>query len=669
MTFWNLLKLTLIRIAGRVMAARRAGILFASLLVVAAAAWTAASSKPNLLPGLISTKSSGPALPPAATVRANASSGAKIATGAGAAPRAAGSPQNGEEAPATTPAQQSFQAKLGAAQKAHAANSLKEEQILPPANSPKYFGPVYRSALKAPFHKQTFNDGGVPGVIPENETDDDATGKLGSYQPGGPTKTATNAFFQSLGTNGRTCVTCHLPPDGMSVSVKNINDRYKATNGHDPIFAPVDGSNCPSEVPAAETSGSISGGHLGGGTKSFKDAHSLILGRGVFRIFLPLPADADFDISVVSDPYGCNTTALYNTETDTATGQQVRLISVYRRPLVSTNLVYVTKTRIDTLNSSGQPNSKPVDPVTGLPLPNDPATGKPVGGNIMWDGREPTLETQAVDATLGHAQAVNPPTAAQVQQIVDFETGIYSAQIWNDNAHRLTAFGGFGGPNILYGATPNAGEVQPTETNATPPPPTFGLTFSLYNAWATLASTVARAAQRESVARGQAIFSTRAFTIANVAGLNNIAAGPGATLGTLTGTCSSCHNQASAGSDSFPAAQHDLGIGGDNPNFGGPPPSSELPIFQITCKSGAPSGFHGATVTTNDPGLALITGKCADVGRLSVAPLRGLASHPPYFSDGSAAKLEDVVDFYNKRFSIGLSAQDKLDLVNFLNSL
>jgi cytochrome c peroxidase len=67
--------------------------------------------------------------------------------------------------------------------------------------------------------------------------------------------------------------------------------------------------------------------------------------------------------------------------------------------------------------------------------------------------------------------------------------------------------------------------------------------------------------------------------------------------------------------------------------------------------------------------MALISGKCADIGRLTVAPLRGLASRAPYFSDGSAATLLDVVNFYNQRFSIGLTDQDKQDLVNFLSAL
>ena len=48
---------------------------------------------------------------------------------------------------------------------------------------------------------------------------------------------------------------------------------------------------------------------------------------------------------------------------------------------------------------------------------------------------------------------------------------------------------------------------------------------------------------------------------------------------------------------------------------------------------------------------------------------RDLAPRAPYFHDGQAATLMDVVDFYNNRFQIGLTSQEKTDLVNFLNSL
>jgi cytochrome c peroxidase len=54
---------------------------------------------------------------------------------------------------------------------------------------------------------------------------------------------------------------------------------------------------------------------------------------------------------------------------------------------------------------------------------------------------------------------------------------------------------------------------------------------------------------------------------------------------------------------------------------------------------------------------------------VTVSTLRDLAARAPYFHDGSAATLMDVVNFYDRRFSIGLSAQDKIDFVNFLNAL
>jgi hypothetical protein len=52
-------------------------------------------------------------------------------------------------------------------------------------------------------------------------------------------------------------------------------------------------------------------------------------------------------------------------------------------------------------------------------------------------------------------------------------------------------------------------------------------------------------------------------------------------------------------------------------------------------------------------------------------PLRALWQHPPYFHDGSAASLLDVVNRYNDdpRFALGLSNRQKADLVEFLKSL
>ena len=77
----------------------------------------------------------------------------------------------------------------------------------------------------------------------------------------------------------------------------------------------------------------------------------------------------------------------------------------------------------------------------------------------------------------------------------------------------------------------------------------------------------------------------------------------------------------------------------------------------------------GKTVKTTDPGLALVTGKWKDIGRFKGPVLRGLAARPPYFHNGFAATLKDVVDFYDSRFAMHLTPREKRDLVAFLRAL
>lgn len=86
----------------------------------------------------------------------------------------------------------------------------------------------------------------------------DPTGIITTYAAnGGPIdQSSNNPFFQSIGTNGRSCGTCHLGSDAMGLSVRSIQDRFFRTRGHDPLFAAVDGANCPdntSHDPAAHS--------------------------------------------------------------------------------------------------------------------------------------------------------------------------------------------------------------------------------------------------------------------------------------------------------------------------------------------------------------------------------------------------------------------------------
>ena len=70
-----------------------------------------------------------------------------------------------------------------------------------------------------------------------------------------------------------------------------------------------------------------------------------------------------------------------------------------------------------------------------------------------------------------------------------------------------------------------------------------------------------------------------------------------------------------------------------------------------------------------DIGRAMVTGKCVDIGKFKGPILRGLAGRAPYFHNGSAATLMDAVSFYDTRFNLHLSQQDKDALVAFLKTL
>ena len=485
--------------------------------------------------------------------------------------------------------------------------------------TPPYFEPVYETLLRAPLPAQIYRQGGIPARMRQLETAWNPSGRVGNYLAGGGIQTADNAFFQSLGTNGRACVTCHQPPSGMGLSLRNIRSRWLATGGTDPLFAPVDGADCPSAVAADRTSGALVGGLTGTGRGPLKKAHSLLVSRGTIRIPLPWPprttsgaikpVEFTLAISPSDDRPGCNTHPSY--------GLSAGFVSVYRRPPSAAQMNFKT------LRATG--------------------TGPVLAGSLMWDGREPSLEQQTIDATRGHAQADHDPTPAEIAEIVAFQTGVYSAQISDSEIGRLDSQGGGGGPIILRGRIPRLG---------------FGTTFTEYANWSGLSGKLG------SIARGQALFNTRRFTTRNVDGFNDL---PSVGNPSALTTCSTCHNISSSGGDFQPNAQRNTGIGGGGVASGGPAAATDLPRFTLTCSSGAKPGFQGrGPIVSNDPGLALITGKCADIGKFTVPQLRALAAREPYFHDGSARTLGAVVSFYNQRFAIGLTEAEQQDLANFL---
>src|SRR5205814_80854 len=340
----------------------------------------------------------------------------------------------------------------------------------------------------------------------------------------------TGPFFQSLGTNGRSCGSCHQPSDGMSVSAANVQQRFLQTQGHDPIFRTNDGSNCNHSIDVSTLAGRSA-------------AYSLLRTRGLIRIAIAVPASADYRVVAANNPYGCN-------ESD--------VISMYRRPLPSTNLRFLSAVMFDGRESSASTGT------TKILYSNYPAS-------LLND-----LAHQSVDATTGHAQGDGSrPTPNEQQEIVNFEMALSTAQIIDNDAGRLDTHGATGGPvplttepffisvnSSVHFLLPQleqpGGLVTPGDGQFTP------AIFNPFDSWASMPAVSSRAA----VARGQAIFNSKPINITGVAGINDDLSAGGLVAGgvpSLQGTCGTCHDTPNVGNHSFPTPLN-IGTGDPSPS-------------------------------------------------------------------------------------------------------
>jgi hypothetical protein len=462
-------------------------------------------------------------------------------------------------------------------------------------------------------HERDLHPGSVLTVV--NESGRATTINVAGF----PVVARRNPFFQDLGVNGRRCVTCHEPATNMTVTPAGLWARFETTGGRDPIFRTNDGSNSPlADVSTVDAR---------------RAAYSMLLTKGVIRVGLAIPTAAEFELQAVSDPYRY---AGHNTN-----GNEM---SLFRRPLPATNLAFLSA--------------------------------------VMWDGRE-TLEkgtvaaihldlaTQANDATQGHAQAPQPIDQQTREQIVAYEMGNVTAQVFDRVAGHLDVAGAQGGPRALatrsfvfgdndpLGCDPTGARCDPASAQFDP------IVFTEYDAWASGPSHRLLRGRR-AVARGQALFNTYPIPITEVAGIND-----DFKTSAVVGTCTTCHDTPHAGDHSV-AAPLNIGIadppvplqaGGDGVHNQFGLPVGDMPVYVLRHK------VTGELKVVTDPGRALVTGAWKDVGRFKGPVLRGLAGRAPYFHNGAAASLLDVVNFYDVRFRLALTDQQKADLVAFLRSL
>jgi cytochrome c peroxidase len=447
----------------------------------------------------------------------------------------------------------------------------------------------------------------------------DATGIIRTFSTTGSVD-GTNAFFQSLGTNGRACVTCHRPEDAWTVVPAHVQARFDATRpaGIDPIFRTNDGSNSP----LADTST----------VAARRKAYSMLLAKGVIRVGLPIPPAAEFELAAVDDPYHFASAAE---------------LSLFRRPLPTTNLAFLSTVMWDARETFKDASSTTCIKGTTNCF-----------ASINFD-----LLDQANAATLGHAQAATALTPEQRQSIVNLEMSLFTAQTVDDDAKRLDTAHANGGPEKLSQQSFYFGINDVVSGDYQTSAPFNPNVFDLYAYWGRPGgdtdaldkddddASPTRTEARREVARGETLFNTLPIAITGVAGLNDDLG-----IATLNGTCTTCHDTPRSGNHSIPAP---LNIGLTDASRRTP----DLPLYTLRNLA------TGQTVQTTDPGRALLTGKWKDIGRFRGPILRALAARAPYFHNGFAASLDEVVEFYDTRFALALTTANKSALVAFLRTL
>jgi hypothetical protein len=449
-----------------------------------------------------------------------------------------------------------------------------------------------------------------PGQVESDSTNAFATG-------------VTNGFSANLGTNGRTCNTCHLENQGWAVTPKQAQSLAPT----DPLFAPVDGADCPPTSPNQAPNSALS---------------SEVLGYGLIRVQIGIPAAADFSLVSATNPKAC---AIAPASTG-ANGQ----LFLFRRPLPSTNLVFDSALMWD-----------------GRETLQKLTTGQTEGSEapLLFD-----LADQADGATVGHAQGASIATLQAQTDIVSFETNLFTAQSLLQFQHvALNGDGANGGAQYIADTLAPSffvGINDPLQAGFNP------ANFDLYRSWEPSSPTYNKLKKSEqSVGRGEVLFNTTTFKIHDVPGLNSTPDDPlynpkdplaGADI---VGGCAICHNNPDIGNHST-SLPINIGVTLAQPvNNDGSLNTvldvANLPVYTLTNGS--------ATVNVTDPGRALISGRFLDSGKTKGPILRGLASRAPYFHNGSAKDLPTVVNFYNARFAIGLTSSQVDDLVAFLQAL
>ena len=250
-----------------------------------------------------------------------------------------------------------------------------------------------------------------------------------------------------------------------------------------------------------------------------------------------------------------------------------------------------------------------------------PTINHPLGSaTINWDGGN-TVGTSIHDGIsnqirrniTGAQQSPTPAPEEVVQEIANFTESLFTAQLLVPGVGRLDSDGARGGPEALAGMERATGR------------------FDLFDAWASHDNP-----RRAQIARGQEVFNNRTNT-------NGV-------------SCNSCHNAVNVGTNTNHRL-FDVRVASSDAR------TADLPLYTFRNRA------TGETRQLTDAGAGNVTGRWSDLGRFKTPTLRALAARAPYFHNGTAATLEDVVRHYERFLGFSFTEEERADLVAFLNAL
>lgn len=233
------------------------------------------------------------------------------------------------------------------------------------------------------------------------------------------------------------------------------------------------------------------------------------------------------------------------------------------------------------------------------------------GGNTVDTDQLAGLTNQATRNVTG-AQQGQPAPPEVIADIVSFETSLSTAQLFSFAAGRLNAGGARGGPEALSQMTKTQGR------------------FDLFDAWIHSPNP-----SRRQIARGQELFNS-----VNPNGRS----------------CNGCHSSANNGTN-VNNALFDIGTASAEAR------TPDLPLYTLRNRA------TGEERQLTDTGRGNVTGLWNDLGRFKTPTLRALSARAPYFHNGSAATLEDVVHHYEQFLGFKFTDKEREDLVAFLKAL